>query len=297
MKILKKFSLAILMATFATPIFSADKIVLAGSDLIKPIIAESMQATAKKNGFDITIDMEGTYSAYQKLSDGTADIAIIALPRTHKLPDGLVAMPFAYQAAVVVVNSVNPIEEITTKQLTDIYSIATKTRAETWAQLGIKNIGLRNIMPIITSLSDNVVVELFKYTAIGGVNLGQWVNIAENKFAIYNLIKANNSAIAVLGKLSASDSNLLKVVSVAKTDEDGKKSYAFKPDRENIFNGDYPLSLPFYIVYKKGNVEKIKTTARILLSNDIANKIDRTDFYAAPESSRKKSIFDLDIPQ
>ena len=295
MKLTKKISLALLVATFASSVFSAEKIVLAGSDLIKPVISDVVQSTAKKHGFNLEVDMEGTYSAYQKLADGSADIAIIALPRSHKLPEGLVALPFAYQAAVVVVNSVNPIEEITTKQLTDIYSIATKTRAETWAQLNIKNVGLRNIMPIITSLSDNVVVELFKYTAIDGVNIGQWVNVAENKQAIYNLVKANNSAIAVIGKLSGFDSNLLKVVSVAKTDENGKKSYAFKPDRENIFNGDYPLSLPFYVVYKKENAEKIKNTAKILLSNDIANKVDRTDFFSAPESSRKKSIFNLDI--
>lgn len=297
MKISKKFSCAILSAIFATSVFAADKIVMAGSDLMKPVIAESVQNTAKKNGIDLAIDMEGTYSAYDKLAKGTADIAIIALPRTHKLPDGLVALPFAYQAAVIVVNTANPIEEITTKQLSDIYSIATKTRAETWTQLGIKNVGLRNIIPITTGLSDNVVVELFKYTAIGGVNLGQWVNIAENKQAIYNLIKANNSAIAVIGKLSGTDSHLLKIVSVAKTDEFGKKSYAFKPDRENIFNGDYPLSLPFYIVYQKKNAEKIKQIARILLSDDVANKIDRTDFFAAPESSRKKSNFELDIPR
>ena len=297
MKLTKKISLALLVATFASSVFSAEKIVLAGSDLIKPVISDVVQSTAKKHGFNLEVDMEGTYSAYQKLADGSADIAIIALPRSHKLPEGLVALPFAYQAAVVVVNSVNPIEEITTKQLTDIYSIATKTRAETWAQLGIKNVGLRNVMPIITSLSDNVVVELFKYTAIGGVNLGQWVNVAENKQAIYNLVRANNSAIAVIGKLSGADSNLLKVVSVAKTDENGKKSYAFKPDRENIFNGDYALSLPFYIVYKKENAEKIKNSAKILLSNDVANKLDRTDFFSAPESSRKKSIFNLDIPR
>ena len=297
MKSRKTFIVATLLTLFASTIFADTKITLAGSDLLKPVVADSVQSIAKKNGITLEVDMEGTHSAYEKLSKNTADIALIALPRTHKLPEGLVALPFAYQAAVVVVNSANPIEEISTKQLSDIYSIATKTRAESWAQLGIKNVGLRNIMPITTSLSDNVVVELFKYTAIGGVNLGQWVNIAEGKNAIYNLIKANNSAIAIIGKLSGVDSHLLKVVSVAKTGDDGKKSYAFKPDRENIFNGDYPLSLPFYIVYKKENAEKIKQIARILLSDDIANKVDRTDFFAAPESSRKKSIFELDIPR
>ena len=276
---------------------AAEKITLAGSDLIKPCIADAAKSIAAKNGIELEVDMEGTFAAYDKLNSGKADIAIIALPRTRELPEGLVALPFAYQAAVVIVNSVNPIEEISTAQLSDIYSIATPNRAETWNQIGVKNIGLRNIMPIMTNLSDNVVVELFKYTAIDGMNLGQWVHIADNKTTIYNLIKANNSAIAVIGKHSERGESLVKVVSVAKSDKNGKKTYAFRPDRENIFNGDYPLTLPFYVVFKKENSDKIKGVARILLGDDIAQKIDKSDFFSAPSSSRKKSIFDLDIPR
>ncbi len=274
---------------------TAEKIKLVGSDLIEPCISDTLKSISKKNNVDVEINMTGTYSAYDDLKSGKADIAIVALPRSQKLPEGLTAIPFAYQAAIIIVNTANPIEEITTKQLADIYSIATNSRTETWQQLGIKNIGLKNIMPITTSLSDNVVVELFKYTAIDGMNIGQWVNIAENKRAIYNLIKANNAAIAVIGKPDKSDTSLVKVISVAKTTE-GQKNYAFKPDRENIANGDYALSLPFYIVFNKNNEKKIKALAKILLSDDIANKIDNTDFFSATKNSRKKSIFDLDIP-
>jgi len=281
----------------ATAAFGGEKITFTGSDLIKNVIENEIATVAKKNNLDVAIKMDGTYSALESLANGSSEIAIVAMPRGRKLPDGLVALPFAYQAAVVVVNSVNPIEEITTKQLFDIYSIAAKNRAETWQQLGVKNIGLRNIAPITTNLSDNVVVELFKYTSLNATNIGQWVHIAENKAAIYNMIKSNNSAIAIIGKLDGDNGNLIKVVSVAKPEDDTSKAYAFKPDRENIFNGDYPMTLPFYIVFKKENLKKVKVLARFLLEDDIANKIDKTDFFSAPSSSRKKSIFNLDIPQ
>ena len=121
MKSRKTFIVATLLSLFASTIFADNKITLAGSDLLKPVVADAVQSIAKKNGAIVEVDMEGTYSAYDKLAKGTADIAIIALPRTHKLPEGLVALPFAYQAAVVVVNSANPIEEISTKQLSDIW--------------------------------------------------------------------------------------------------------------------------------------------------------------------------------
>ncbi len=295
MKIITNIICIFLLSAAASS--AAEKITLTGSDLLKSIIANEIESIAKKNNIGVAINMNGTYAAFDDIKSGKSEIAIVALPRGHKMPEGLTAFPFAYQAAIVIVNNVNPLEEITTKQLSSIYSIAAKPRVETWQQLGVKNIGLRNIVPITTSLSDNVVVELFKYTAMNGTNIGQWVHVAENKPSIYNMIKGNNSAIGVIGKLDPGNNNLIKIVSVAKPNEETNKSYAFKPDRENIFNGDYPLTLPFYLVFKKENIDKIRPIAKILLGDAIADKIDKSDFFSAPSSSRKKSIFNLDIPQ
>ncbi len=285
-----------LLAALAAAL-DAHALVVAGSDLMKQVVGDEIKAIAAKNNIQADIKMEGSYAAIDAVSNGKADLAVIAVPRGTKLPADFVALPIAYQAALVAVNSVNPIEEISTKQLFEIYSMGATAHAETWEQVGVKNIGLRNIMPITTSLSDNVVVELFKYEAIDGTNLGSWVHVAKNAAEIGNLLRGNNSAIAVIGKFDGRDGNLIKILPVSKADKDSGKFYAFKPDRENIANGDYPLTLPFCIVYKKSNAEKIKALAKILLGDDIANKIDKSDFYSAPVNSRKKSIFNLDIPQ
>lgn len=285
-----------LLAALAAAL-DAHALVVAGSDLMKPVLGDEIKAIASKNNIRADIKMEGSYAAIDAVSNGKADLAVVAVPRGTKLPADFVALPIAYQAALIAVNSVNPIEEISTKQLFEIYSMGASARAETWEQVGVKNIGLRNIMPITTSLSDNVVVELFKYEAIDGTNLGSWVHVAKNAAEIGNLLRGNNSAIAVIGKFEGRAGNLIKILPVAKSEKDSGKFYAFKPDRENIANGDYPLTLPFCIVYKKSNAEKIKSLAKILLGDDIANKIDKSDFYSAPANSRKKSIFNLDIPQ
>ena len=179
------------------------------------------------------------------------------------------------------------------QQLIDIFSSDTKKRAETWSQLNVDNFGLSNIMPLVTSFSDNVVIELFKYSALNSTNIGSWVTVAKDKQAIFNMIKANNAAIGVVGKLT--DTNMLKALPIYELNEAGGKSYSFGPSRENVYNGDYPLVLPFYIAYKKSAAPKIKAAAKILFSDAIASKIDSSDFISAPESSRKKSIFELDM--
>jgi len=292
---IRKLIFSALAAAAACSAFAGTKVVISGSDLIRPFITDSTIIIAKKSGVDLEVAMYGTYEAYDNIKSGKADLAIVALPQGSKVPDEYAAFPFAYQAAVIVVNSVNPLEEITTTQLFDIYSIATQSRYETWQQLGVKNIGLRNILAITTSLSDNVVVELFKYSALNGTNIGSWVNVAENKNAIYNIIKGNNSAIAVIGKFNPEGNNLIKVLAVSKSGAEASKTYAFRPDQSSLFNGDYPMSLPFYIIFPKAKAEKIKPLLRILLGDDVARRIDASDFYSAPNNSRKKSIFDLDM--
>lgn len=70
------------------------------------------------------------------------------------------------------------------------------------------------------------------------------------------MVRANNSAIAVVGKLT--DKNMLKVLGVSNSDGGKTGNYAFKPDINSIFNGDYPMVLPFYVVCQKDKIAKAK---------------------------------------
>ena len=288
---MKKISFIVTVLVAMVFSASAEPLKLSGSDVLAPVIEKDVVSLAKKSDIDVQCKMAGTYLAMPNLLAGKTDVAIIALPRKQKLPEGLVALPFAYQATVVIVNSVNPIEEITTKQLHDIFSVNAKVRSENWSQIGVSDVSLRNIVAVSTSFADNLVVELFKAEALNGYNLGPWVNMASNKNNVISIIKTNNSAIAIVGK--AIEGDLVKILPVSKSE--GSKTYAYKPDSESIFNGDYALTLPFYIVFKKENINKVKPLLKILLDDEIARLLDNSDFYSAPKNSRKKSIFELDI--
>lgn len=289
---MKKSSILAAMALSAASILTAQTLRLGGSDILRPVVAEEVAKLSKSAGLDVSVDMRGTYLALPEVLDGKIDLAVVVLPAGRKLPEGLRAFPFAFQAAVVVVNDVNPIEEISTKQLFDIYSRKAEPRAESWRQIGVSDVSLRDIMAISTSFSDNMVIELFKNSALEGSNLGTWVNMIPKKQDILNTIKTNNSAIAVVAKASTGD--MMKVLPVSKS-SGGGKSYAYKPDVESVSSGDYPMTLPFYIVFKPENQAKVKPLVKILLGEKIAKCLDGSDFYSAPENSRKKSIFELDL--
>lgn len=265
---------------------------LSGSDLLRPVIEKKLAELCAKNNTDVKINMRGTYLALEDFQKGACDIAIISVPEGRKLPENVRAIPFAFQTAVVVVNTTNPIEEISTAQLARIFASETASRAENWQQLGVKNIGLRNIMPAVIDRPDSVVLELFKYSAFNGSNLGAWVASFAKPEEVFNMIRANNAAVGIVGKLP--EQKMLKSISVSKTVA-GQKTYAFRPDMENIYNGDYPMVLPFYIIYKPQDNAKVRKLVKILLDNDISKLIDASEFVSVPEKIRKKSIFELDL--
>lgn len=277
----------------------ANQLVLEGSDLLAPLIEKDLKEMATRENVALKINMLGSFNAMDNIRAGKADVAIVGLPKGSKLPDGMTAYPIAYQASIVVVNVVNPIEEITTDKLRAIYAkTESAARLESWEQLGVKNASnMRSILPITTSFGDNVVVELFKYSVMRGSNLAPWVSVVDKKNDVFSLIKANNSAIAIIGKVPSVEQGAVKVIAVEESRSGGEKAYAFKADRDTLYNNDYIMSLPFYIVFKKENAAKVKPLVRILLDDQIARSIDASDFYAVAKNFRKKSLLELDISE
>ena len=290
---MKKTAITLAVLLFgAVSVFSAEKLRLVGSDIIGPAIEKDVALIAKAAGIRVDFDMKGTYLALPELMADKCDVAIIVVPRGNKMPEGLTAMPIAYQAALVIVNYVNPIEEISTGQLKQVYSREADPRAKMWQQLGVTDANLRDIMAISTAYSDNMVIEVFKHMALDGTNLGTWVDMMSSGSDAINSIRTNNSAIAIVGKVKDGDG--VKVLPVSKTSAN-KKAYSFRPDSESVSSGDYPITLPFYVVFKPENLNKVKAFVKVLLDDRIAKCIEDKQFYAAPENSRKKSIFELDL--
>ena len=59
----------------------------------------------------------------------------------------------------------------------------------------------------------------------------------------------------------------LKVLFVAQDDE----SIAYGPSIDNIYYSDYPIRLPFYIVYNERDSEQLYPLINILLSDSVAD--------------------------
>lgn len=294
--------LAVLLATlaFSFSAVSAEKskvenskdatVVLSGSDIITPSIQKVLLDAVKLNNNSLELNMRGTYPVLKPNAD--FDIAIVAVPKGKKIPEGLIAIPFAYKAAIVVVNSSNPLDEISLDNLARIYSRSALGEYDSWEQVGVRHSGFRGITALCVGHSADVVAELLKYSCFDGGEFSANVNLTKTSADATANVRATNSAIAVVGNLEYSSAT--KVLSVSDTKRSAGR-YAFPPNQDTLFNGDYPMALNFYIVYHKKNAQKVKNIASILLSDAVAKALEKGGFFSVPKNSRKKSLFDLTL--
>lgn len=280
-------ALSFFTASFA---FAQNPVKIVGSDIVGDKISKEILAQSNLMGAKCVVEMNGSRDGLNDLKAGKADIAIVAILDSDQFPDGLAAVPFAHQIASIIVNSQNPIEEITIPQLRQIFG-STGEQTDTWSNLGLNNtISLRNIYALSTSFLDNIAVELFKSKCLDGENMSDSVDIKENLEQVVNVIKSTTNAIAIVNV--APNNPGIKALAVA---QGGAKPHPFKPTSENIQNGDYPLALHFYLVFDKKNVKRLRPVLQMLLSDNIANGIDKGDLVSAPKNFRKSYSLELDI--
>ena len=83
------------------------------------------------------------------------DIAIIAVPVGKEVPrDEFRIYPFAYDVAIIAVNSNNPLTELSLSDLAGIYGSNEKLQFQHWGDLGCFRVVGRNIKPMAAPMKN-----------------------------------------------------------------------------------------------------------------------------------------------
>ena len=100
-------------------------------------------------------------------------------------------------------------------------------------------------------------------------------------------IANSNNAIGILPKdPEISD---IKVLFVSKN----KDSIAYGPTSENIYFGDYPIQLPFYILYNLNDSKRLLPMISYFLEDEIEEVLKKNSFYTVPKVFREKFSVDM----
>ena len=243
------------------PIFSLENYPkIDGSTATIPL-AEAFKANFTGTDInEIDVKHNKTQEAYANLISGEADLILVTYPseEEEKLAKEnnveLEIVPIVREAFVFFVNKENPVEELTLKQIQDIYS----GKIKNWKEVGGKDSQILVYQRPENSESQSGMLEL----VMQGIKITNPVeeNVEESMTDIVNVIADYDNKESAIGysyyyylsTMYTKDS--IKLLGVN----------GVKPTYENIKNGLYDIQTAYYAVIKKD--EPTDSPARKLLN-------------------------------
>jgi phosphate transport system substrate-binding protein len=269
---------------------------IGGSDLLQTAVGEPLTRYAKQFHLDVQVDMLGSTPAMEGLKSGKIQLAIVAVPvGQNPAPPGCKAIPLCFTADYIIVNPANPITALSLRQVAGIFG-AVQESIGSWSQLKLAGEWAdRPIVPYSTSLDDGVVIEMLKFLALDQKNLRGSVHVLNTPDEVFSAVKNSPLAIGLCGYDPGPPFKVL-LLSSDKTVTSSTSQTAVAPTPENIFSGEYPLRLPFYLVYNPANKTALLPFLRLVLSDAYAARLREAHFIPLTDTERNRALLGLDKP-
>ncbi len=247
-----------------------------GATALYPLYASFVNATYPKDDYDPTNSIvlcSTTPKAFENLLNKTVDIIFCAEP--SKEQERMVAekgmafhlTPIGKEAFVFFVNAKNPVNSISSKHITDIYS----GKVTNWKELGGKNSSIKVFQRPKNSGSQTILEKIMKdeqlieplkadvVDGMGGIiertaDYRNFKNAIGYSFLYYSTQMVNNGAI----KLLAIDHIV--------------------PSKETIQNNSYPYVSNFYAITCGNEPETTKAFIQWILSNEGQYLVEKTGY-------------------
>ena len=207
---------------------------------------------------DSKMQYKNTVRGYQAIVDGTTDILFCASPSAEQKQYAedkgveLVYVPVGLEAFVFFVNENNPVNNLTTEQVRDIYG----GEYTNWSQVG----GPNRIINPVTRLE------------------GSGSQSAMNSFMGERAI-APKSPLAITGASIGFSFRYYMNDMVGNEKVKMLSLNGIEPSAENIQNGSYPIIAQFYAIYRKDNTnENIPVLIDWILSEEGQKLIEESGY-------------------
>lgn len=273
---------------------NAAELRIAVSDLISDDVAEKIQALAEEKSVETSIVSIGSLPAIDYLRADEISLAVIVAPEdmdSIQLPeDTYETLTIAYGTAVVAVNKANPIDEVSFDDLQGIFSVSSDLNVEAWDALRPDVLVGKSIKPLMMQAEKSASKELFRYTVLQGDAIKLTVSEVDDS-EIEKLLTNDSSSIAVLPYLP--DNDQIKALMISPDPE----SPAFGPTNNNVYYGDYPIRLPFQIVYKKETKPDLSEIFSVFLSDELTEALKENGLFVLPDAIRKSHISSLGLSE
>lgn len=273
------------------PVFSLAAADIAGSDVLAPALLPGLRAAAPAGK---SVDLSGTLAARRGLAGGQVGCALLLGRPDEPAPAGpvgieLVPFPFARAAAVVAVHRSNPAEQLSLASLAGILARETPAPLGNWNEL--PEGGRNDLFTLaIHSPEGSFVRELVRGVALAQGSFKESVRLETPALQVKETLASVSGALVLLPYPAAAEAKLLQV----SDGRPGRSLTAYTPTEMNIYNGDYPLSLPATLYIRRDQLGLYSPLARWVLSEEAATRLRARGLTPTPPSLRARLLQRLD---
>lgn len=202
----------------------------------KAYLVSLAKAYEKKTGIAIDVQGGGATRGIRNVANMTADIGGSCRRKLHGVAEeqGVVQVPVAWDALVVIVNKSNPVSNISLEDLRKVYL----GKITNWKQLGGSDTPLR------------LLVRRGKISGVGSTARKLLFNNYEQEFVAGELFDSSGplekQVIVEAGAMGITGISSARKRDVKVLDLEGKS-----PSYDNVRTGKYLLYRPLYLVYNK----------------------------------------------
>lgn len=259
--------------------FSAQAVIINGSDLLGKLLEDTVQEFAADNGIPVAFELKGSINALEALEDQDAHIALYTDPGGRP-PESYSSIPIAFQVVALAVHERNPVGSLNYEQLAEM--IRANGRIEEWGSLTEDpEWSTRSINLGIIRNNQHLAMDLFRYKILQDNPVKSTVDYSMNPEVLVDLVRSDNSSLVILP--AALPHEEIKYLALSQDAE----SQSYLPSMDNVLYGDYPLRLPFYLVWNEAEATTAtKEILRFFLSDQVAEQLQNQDYMPLPESER-----------
>ena len=285
---LRRFLLASLLIGMPLAVCAGD-LVLAGSDLLRPAL-EPVLANGAEAAHPVTLRLEGSHPGMQDLRAGKADIAVLTFAPNEALPDTeFRVVPLAYQVVVLAVAAANPVRQVNYAQLGGLFGEKEPSNHRLWGDLGAEGVWKEKSVTLgAEESSDTLGLDLFRFTVLREPQLKSTITFYRSLDELVRRLCSDDTSIGLFCHVPA-DTMGMRLLLVSRDEKD----VAFSPTPENIHTGDYPLRLPFFVVFKPQRAAELSTVVATLLSEEVAAELIKQGYVAVPSNVRREALREL----
>ena len=242
---------------------NSSKITISGSTSVGPTMEMLAEAYEKNNDVKIEIQQVGSSAGIKNTIDGTSDLGMSSRDLKDQEAKEVDATEIALDGIAVVTNKDNPVSDLTTEQVKDIFT----GKITNW-----KEVGGEDAQIVLVSREEGSGTRDGFQDILGfeSADLVKDAQICDGSGAVKSTIEGNKNAIGYISFGYVKDG--IKSV----------KINGIEANDTNVLSGDYVISRPFLLTNKKGNLsDKAKSFVEFILSEEGQNIVSEEGFIKA----------------